>query len=112
MKRLGWDPSLTQLGRGRARGLALMPCVTGEPLSSSHQVDVMGRVCCRSRPQQEEEEAEERCEGDESLIINASRQTQLLLPFAPSVPSRCASGWMDGWMRSSVCVSCVSIELH
>lgn len=77
---------------GQAGGLALMPCVVGEPFGLSHRVGVMGRVCCCSGPQQEEKE---RCERDESLIINALRQTQLLLPFAPSVPSRC-SKWKDG----------------
>lgn len=91
IKRLDGDLSLTQLGRGRpggwAGGLALMPCVADRPLGLSHRVGVTGGVCCCSGPQQEETE---RCERHESLIINASRQTQLLLPFAPSAPSRCS----------------------
>lgn len=97
IKPLSGDLSLTQLGRGRAGGLALMPCVAGEPLGLSHRVGVTGRVCCRSGPPQQEET--ERCERHESLIINASRQTQLLLPFAPSGPSH-HSERKDG----SVCV--------
>lgn len=76
-----------------------MPRVAG----LSHGVGVTGRLCCCSGPQQEEQE---RCEPDESPIINALRQTRLLLPLLRLCP---VAVQMERWMR--VCVVCESRAL-